>query len=125
MIQTEAKVEGMLGSVYPTAQRQIRSRKTFWERLDTSISGNPNFSNYNRQIQKDEEKILAEKLKEEQRQNELKRKQLEIVIPKTVIFDDIVIPKIVIPEKAVVSSSALIPLGILAFLLINSRNNKK
>ena len=70
-------------------------------------------------------RLEAQKLKEEQRQNELKRKQLEIVIPKTVIFDDIVIPKIVIPEKAVVSSSALIPLGILAFLLINSRNNKK
>ena len=68
---------------------------------------------------------MAEKLKEESRQNELKRKQLEIVIPKTVISDDIVIPKTVIPEKAIVSSAAIIPLGILAFLLINSRNNKK
>jgi len=126
MIQTEAKVEGMLGSVYPTSQRQERSRKTFWERLDTSISGNPKFSNYNKQIQEEqEEQILAEKLKEESRQNELKRKQLEIIIPKTVISDDIVIPKVVIPEKSIVSSSAIIPLGILAFLLINSRNNKK
>lgn len=139
MIQTEAKVEGMLGSVYPTSQRQERSRKTFWERVNTSILGNPNFSNYNKQIQEEqeeqEEQILTEKLKEESRQNELKRKQLEIIIPKTVIpkvviSDDIVIPKtvipkVVIPEKAVVSSSVIIPLGILAFLLINSRNNKK
>lgn len=125
MIQTEAKVEGMLGSVYPTSQRQERSRKTFWERIDTSIEGNPKFSNYNKQIQEDEEKVLTEKLKEESRQNELKRKQLEIIIPKTVISDDIVIPKVVIPEKSIVSSSAIIPLGILAFLLINSRNNKK
>ena len=83
----------------------------------------------------------VESIKEERKQeklkaqNELKRKQLEIVIPKTVIpkvviTDDIVIPKtvipkVVIPEKNIVSSSALIPLGILAFLLINSRNNKK
>ena len=83
----------------------------------------------------------VESIKEERKQeklkaqNELKRKQLEIVIPKTVIpkvviTDDIVIPKtvipkVVIPEKAIVSSSAIIPLGILAFLLINSRNNKK
>jgi len=124
MIQTESELEQFLGGVYPTSRRQERSRKTFWERIDTSIKGNPKFSNYNKQIQKDEEKVLAEKLKEEQRQNELKRKQLEIVIPKTAISDDIVIPKTVIPEKAIVSSSAIIPLGILAFLLINSSESK-
>jgi|21_taG_2_1085346.scaffolds.fasta_scaffold16624_4 hypothetical protein len=109
MIKTESELEQFLGGIYPTSQRQERSRKTFWERIDTSISGNPKFSNYNKQIQE-----------EQQRQNELKRKQIEIVIPKTAISDNIVIP-----EKAIVSSSALIPLGILAFLLINSRNNKK
>ena len=49
MIQTEAKVEGMLGSVYPTSSRSLRSRKTFWERVNTSIEGNPNFSKYNKQ----------------------------------------------------------------------------
>jgi hypothetical protein len=125
MIKTESELEQFLGGVYSTSRRQERSRKTFWERIDTSIEGNPKFSNYNKQIQEDEEKVLAEKLKEEQRQNELKRKQIEIVIPKTVISDKVVIPKTVIPEKAIVSSAAIIPLGILAFLLINSRNNKK
>ena len=139
MIKTEAEVEGMLGSKYSVNARQLASRKTFWERLDMRILGNPKFSGYNAQLKKEqeeqEEQILAEKLKKESRQNELKRKQLEIVIPKTVIpkvviSDDIVIPKtvipkVVIPEKSIVSSSAIIPLGILAFLLINSRNNKK
>jgi hypothetical protein len=68
MIQAESKVEGMLGSIYPTSSRNLRSRKTFWERVNTSISGNPNFSNYNRQIQEEQkEKILSEKLKEEKR----------------------------------------------------------
>jgi len=127
MIQTESKVEGILGSIYPTSNRNLRSRKTFWERVNTSISGNPNFSNYNKQIQEEqEEKILAEKLKEESRQNELKRKQLEIVIPKTVISDYMVIPKVVIPEITpdMVATSSLLPLGIIA-LFLYSRTGRK
>jgi hypothetical protein len=82
MIQTEAKVEGMLGSIYPTSDRNLRSRKTFWERVNTSISGNPNFSNYNKQIQ--EEQILSEKLKEEKRISQ----ELLLIQNQTVIFEE-------------------------------------
>ena len=65
-----------------------------------------------------EEIRLAKELQEKARQEEIKRNL--IIIPKVVIPE--IAPEII---PAVVASSSLIPLGILAILLINSSRGKK
>ena len=140
MIRTENEVMGFLGSKYNKDSRQMASRKTFWEMLDMRISGNPKFSGYNAQLKKDEEQILAEKLKEEQRQNELRIKQFvskpviitpKVVAPKVVepkvVALKVVKPKVVEPKVAdpiMVASSSLLPLGIIGLLLYTSMGKK-
>ena len=112
MIKTESELEQFLGSVYPTTQRQSRSRKTFWERIDTRIKGNPKFSKYNMMIEKEKTtKIIPQQ-------------KSSITIPETKISDKVVIPETVIPKKTVSISTALIPIAILTFLLINSSESK-
>jgi len=124
MIKTESELEQFLGGIYPTSQRAARSRKTFWERIDTRIEGNPKFSIYNKKIKDDEEKVLAENLKEEQRQNELKRKQFVskpvIITPKAV---EISKPKTI--KSSINPYYSLIPLGILGILLLYTSMGKK
>jgi len=123
MIKTESELEQFLGGIYPTSARQARSKKTFWERIDTSIKGNPKFSNYNKQIQEDEEKVLVKELKEEQRQNELKRKQF-VSNPVIITPKDVEVSK---PETITSSINpyySLIPLGILGILLLYTRGGK-
>ena len=135
MIQTESELEQFLGGIYPTSSRILRSRKTFWERIDTSISGNPKFSIYNKKIKEDEETRLAKELKEQQRQNELRIKQFvskpviitpKVVEPKVVALK-VVKPKVVEPKVAdpiMVASSSLLPLGIIGLLLYTSMAKK-
>ena len=135
MIKTESELEQFLGGVYPTSQRQARSRKTFWERIDKRIEGNPKFSIYNKKIKEDEEKILAENLKEEQRQNELRIKQFvsnSVVITPKVVAPKVVAPKVVetkvvetkVVDPVIVASSSLLPLGIIGLLLYTSMGKK-
>ena len=52
MIQTESELMSFIGSKYSVGARQLAARKTFWERIDTRIKGNPKFSIYNKQIKK-------------------------------------------------------------------------
>ena len=135
MIKTESELEQFLGGVYPTSARQTRSRKTFWERIDKRIEGNPKFSIYNKKIKEDEEKILAENLKEEQRQNELRIKQFvsnSVVITPKVVAPKVVAPKVVetkvvetkVVDPVIVASSSLLPLGIIGLLLYTSMGKK-
>ena len=70
-----------------------------------------------------DEMILKAELENQRKQNEIKRKEtarlLELENQKSIIE---IQPEII---PAVVATSSLIPLGILAFLLINSRKGKK
>ena len=130
MIQTESAVMGFLGSKYSVNDRRAASRVTFWERLDMRILGNPKFSGYNAQLKKDEEQILAEKLKEEQRQNELRIKQFvskPVIITPKVVAPKVVEPKVVktkVADSVIVASSSLLPLGIIGLLLYTSMGKK-
>jgi len=71
------------------------------------------------QIELEKERIKAENQRiENQRLQEIENQRLQEIERQKAIITPVIIP-------AVVASSALIPLGIIAFLLINSRKGKK